>query len=115
MSDAGARPAAPADVVDQLHAKVMEMCEAYFTSIGHLQSVAPPLSAAAGPAVAAAPSGAFAADVVRLHGEFEGLVEELENEHRSEREQLDAMADVQARGSGRFGRLSGFGARREPR
>mmetsp|Transcript_15349 Transcript_15349/g.50098 ORF Transcript_15349/g.50098 Transcript_15349/m.50098 type:complete len:144 (+) Transcript_15349:49-480(+) len=99
MSDAGAQPAVPADVVDRLHAKVTEMCEAYFTSIGHLQSVALPLSTAASPAEAAAicaePAGVFAADVVRLHGEFEGLVGELEAEHRSEREQLDALADLQ--------------------
>jgi hypothetical protein len=107
MSDAAPLHAAPADVVDQLHAKVTEMCEAYFTSIGHLQSVAPPLSAGASPAAAAAtcaePAGTFAADVVRLHGEFENLVGELEAEHRSEREQLDAMADLQARGSGARG------------
>lgn len=118
MSDAGAQPAAPADVVDRLHAKVTEMCEAYFTSIGHLQSVALPLSTAASPAEAAAicaePAGVFAADVVRLHGEFEGLVGELEAEHRSEREQLDALADLQASGSwrvgGRVGGAYGSGA-----
>lgn len=90
---------APADVVDRLHTKVTELCEAYFTSIGHLQSVAPRLApganAAAEAAVCAEPAATFAADVQRLHGEFDTLVGELESEHRTEREQLDSMAALQ--------------------
>jgi len=102
IEESAAPPVAPpADVVDRLHTKVTEICEAYFTSVGHLQSVAPGLppeaDAAASAAVCAEPAGTFAADMVRLHVEFDTLVGELEAEHRTEREQLDAMAALQAR------------------
>mmetsp|Transcript_97 Transcript_97/g.364 ORF Transcript_97/g.364 Transcript_97/m.364 type:complete len:150 (+) Transcript_97:102-551(+) len=102
-ADAAGAPPPPApplpDIVDRLHTKVTEMCEAYFTSIGHLQSVAPRLgpepSAAAAANLCAEPVGAFAGDILRLHSEFDALVGELEADHRSEQEQLDAMAALQ--------------------
>ena len=88
------------DVVDRLHAKVTEMCEAYFTSIGHLQSQAPPLPAGSAAGAAAGPGAetvaSFASDVTRLHREFDGLVDELESQQCSESEQLEAIETLQS-------------------
>ena len=94
--------AAPSSVTD-LQIKVTELCQTYFTAIGHLQNTAPPAPLEEDRATRDARVGALqplvdelAGNIVRTHHEIEGLIDELSRLPCSEEDELRRLDEVQA-------------------
>mmetsp|Transcript_15637 Transcript_15637/g.26086 ORF Transcript_15637/g.26086 Transcript_15637/m.26086 type:complete len:126 (-) Transcript_15637:61-438(-) len=82
----------PADLVSQVQVKTTDLCKSYYTAIGHLQLAAPTLEDEARQQLVTD----LAAEVVRIHKEIDGLVDELEKTESSEESQIERIHTLRA-------------------
>ena len=92
----------PRDPITRLQLKTASICELYKTALGNIMNQAEvQLHPNAQPDPNAnermeTMANEYAALVVKAHGEFEELAKELQGAHRSEAEQLQELAKLQA-------------------